>query len=1074
MALSYQNLFYLKQAQQKQQSLYNGKVLLEKHDPPAVYDLEETMQLAQKSPLKMEQLNKEIKPENYAKINHLSEVFVSQKANSREELYFSNTFKTSNVSKSISIPNEEFSDDTSPSVARKFLNEFKSLANEADESLTKHKALEFEIERLLRAIVSQDIMSIVQNNSVVDTSNLQIELDRTKEKLESCIIKKEKEYVVLWNNWYKKCKECKYDKISYDKAYNDMQNQIERLKAQLGDLKGKSSDTQCASNTLDPLSQKLENENVSLEFQISREEKSVPNKLAKASARTKPITASQPSVIHKQNVNSNSNGLSSTGVDNTAKTRRPQPRSNTKNDRVPSASKSSCIKNKEVEVEKHHRNLLLSTNKKDMSSECNNLKLAIQNDKFEVVCAMCKQCLIAANYDVCVLNYVNDMNSFGDKLCANVSKVANQKKHKPQVKKPKKVGFKERLASPKPSKHRSCLRWSPTGRSFDLKGKIIASSESECQSNSSNDLDFAFRRNTCFVRNLEGVDLLKGNYTTNLYTINLYEMASTSPIYLIARASTKSWKKKKASHLPKPVPTSKQRLHLLHMDLYGPMRVKIINGKWYILVVVDDYSHYTWVHFLRSKDKAPEVINTFLKKIQVLLQAPVIIVRTDNGTKFKNQVLKEYFNSVDISHQSSSVRTPQRNGVVERRNRTLVEVARTMLIFSCAPLFLWDEAIATACYTQNRSIIHCRFDKTPYELINDRKLDISFLHVFRALCYTKNDCEDIGKLGVKDDIGFFVGYFANSCAYRVYNRRTKKIMETMNVTFDELSAMAFEQRSSKPGLQSMTTGLISLGLDLTYALSTITSQKLTEHELDLLFKAMYDDYIGGQPSAALRTAPATTTPQLRTDGEMCIYALTVSIMEPRNVKEAMTDLAELLQFKRLDVWVLVPAPDNITSMIQRIRMKAIRIFLANAAHKSFIVFQMDVKTDFLHGSLKEDVYVCQPEGFIDVDHPSHVYKLKKGTLWVKASTEGMMDIAHATYLCARYQTKPTEKNLKEVKRIFCYLWGTVNMGLWYMKDSGFELTGFLDDDYAGCRDTFKSTSGGTQFLGKKSVSWSSK
>ncbi|GKB46155.1 retrovirus-related pol polyprotein from transposon TNT 1-94, partial [Tanacetum coccineum] len=245
--------------------------------------------------------------------------------------------------------------------------------------------------------------------------------------------------------------------------------------------------------------------------------------------------------------------------------------------------------------------------------------------------------------------------------------------------------------------------------------------------------------------------------------------------------SCEQGKSKRASHPPKPVPNSKQRLHLLHMDLCGPMRIASINGKRYVLVIVDDYSRYTWVHFLRSKDEAPEVIKTFLKRITVLLQSPVIIIRTDNGTEFKNQILKEYFDSVGISHQASSVRTPQQNGVVERRNRTLVEAARTMLIFSRAPLFLWAEAIATACYTQNRSIIHRRFNKTPYELINGRKPDISFLHVFGALCYPKNDREDIGKLGAKGDIGFFIGYSADSCAYRVYNRRTKKIMETMNV-----------------------------------------------------------------------------------------------------------------------------------------------------------------------------------------------------------------------------------------------------------------------------------------------------
>ncbi|GJY27312.1 retrovirus-related pol polyprotein from transposon TNT 1-94 [Tanacetum coccineum] len=231
--------------------------------------------------------------------------------------------------------------------------------------------------------------------------------------------------------------------------------------------------------------------------------------------------------------------------------------------------------------------------------------------------------------------------------------------------------------------------------------------------------------------------------------------------------SCEQGKSKRASHLPKPVPNSKQRLHLLHIDLCGPMRIASINGKRYVLVIVGDCSRYTWVYFLRSKDEVLEVIKTFLKRITVLLQSPVIIIRTDNDTKFKNQILKEYFDSVGISHQASSVRTPQQNGVVERRNQTLVEAARTMLIFSRAPLFLRAEAIATACYTQNRFIIHHQFNKTPYELINCKKPDISFLHVFGALCYPKNDRDDIGKLGTKGDIGFFIGYSADSCAYRV-------------------------------------------------------------------------------------------------------------------------------------------------------------------------------------------------------------------------------------------------------------------------------------------------------------------
>ncbi|GJZ72650.1 hypothetical protein Tco_0636796, partial [Tanacetum coccineum] len=444
MALGYQNPFYLKQAQWKQQSLYNGKVLFEKHDPPAVYDLEETLQLDQKSHLKMKQLNKEIKPANYTKINHLSGVFVSQTAKSREESYFLNTSKTANVSKSFSIPNEEFSDDTTLSVARKFLNEvkstivtlqcvvkqkmtldihnwsssahqeihkivkdeifpivnqvdarvqnfeiqflkeaakfvrdFQSIAKEANESLGKHKALELEIERLLRAVVSQDIMSIVQNPSVVDTSNLQTELERTKERFENCIIKKDNEYAKLSNDWYKKCEECKYDKISKDTPY--------------------------VSKTLDPLSQKLENENVEVEFQVSEQKDtihgtSMNTKFAKQSILGKLPPYFKPKLYSVT----------------------PFPKSIV----IPKAGESNALS-------------------KPVTSN-----LAPSSRESTVV-----------NNERVIVPGIFRINPF----------------------KAYKVGSKERLASPKPSTPRSCLRWSPTGRMFDLKGKIIATSESEYQ-----------------------------------------------------------------------------------------------------------------------------------------------------------------------------------------------------------------------------------------------------------------------------------------------------------------------------------------------------------------------------------------------------------------------------------------------------------------------------------------------------------------------------------------------------------------------------------------------------------------
>nr|GEZ32122.1 retrotransposon protein, putative, Ty1-copia subclass [Tanacetum cinerariifolium] len=752
---------------------------------------------------------------------------------------------------------------------------------------------------------------------------------------------------------------------------------------------------------------------------FSREAKKVPNTVS-ASSRIKPITVSQPSVMTKKDMNSNLNGLSSTGLYNT-KTRRPQPRSNTKNDRVPSASKSSRSKNKEVKVEEHHRNLLLSKKNKHISSACNNSKI----DSQDVISKL--------------------------KHKANVSKNETQQKNQSEIKKPKKVGFIKRLVTPKPRKSRLFLRWSPTGRLLDQDGKLVAFSKSESQVDCSNgmfrinpfktsredkhvpntvsastrtkpiivsqppviteknvnydlnglsstgvdntktrrpqprnntkhdrvpstskssrsknkelklfdqegkivdssksnsqsdcingdnactsnslepkikrfpnstslldrlfrfvygqfcdsDLEVAFRRNACFVRNLEGVDLLKGDRSANLYTINLHEMASASPICLMAHASsTKSW-------------LWHQRLSHLNFDTINDLsRNDLASGllkfKYHKEHLCPSYEY---------KDEAPEVIIKFLKRIKVLLQSPVIIIRTDNGIEFKNQVLKEYFDTVGISHQMYSVRTPQQNGVVERQNRTLVEAGRTI----------------------------------------------------------------------------------------IFNRRTKKIIDTINVSFDEFSAMAFKQRSSKPGLQSMTSGQISLGLDLTYAPSTITTQQPSEEpqvrqsstasttiadttpiptnsssyatnipitsqdvdELNLNVMVDGNTFVNSFANSSTSAAESSSSQNVDPSNMHTFYQpyphefqWTKDHPLEQNVKEAMTDPGwiysmqeELLQFKRLDSRLVVrgyrqeEGIDFEESFAPVARMEAIRIFLAYAAHKSFIVFQMDVKTAFLH------------------------------------------------------------------------------------------------------------------------------
>nr|GFA83390.1 hypothetical protein [Tanacetum cinerariifolium] len=324
-------------------------------------------------------------------------------------------------------------------------------------------------------------------------------------------------------------------------------------------------------------------------------------------------------------------------------------------------------------------------------------------------------------------------------------------------------------------------------------------------------LEVAFRKSTCFVRNEDGVDLLTGDRSSNLYTIDLNEVASNSLTCLPKMKFEKDYlcstceqrKIHQKHHKSKTAFASNKPLYLLHMDLCRPMRVHSINGKRYVLVVVDDYSRYTWVFFFHSKDEASEVIISFIKKTQVNLQLQVQRVRTDNGTEFKNKTLAKCFDEVGITQQFSAARTPQQNGVVERRNRTLVEAARTMLTFANLPLFLWAEAIATACFTQNRLIIHKRFDKTPYELINKRKPNIKFFRVFECICYLLNDYEDVGKLKAKRDIGVFVGYSKEYAAFRIYNKRTRKIHESVNVNFHEISEMASKKFSLKPGLSNL-------------------------------------------------------------------------------------------------------------------------------------------------------------------------------------------------------------------------------------------------------------------------------
>ncbi|GJY72903.1 putative ribonuclease H-like domain-containing protein [Tanacetum coccineum] len=241
------------------------------------------------------------------------------------------------------------------------------------------------------------------------------------------------------------------------------------------------------------------------------------------------------------------------------------------------------------------------------------------------------------------------------------------------------------------------------------------------------------------------------------------------------RASCKS-KTKNSISLP---------LHLLHMDLFGPTFVKSLMKKMYCLVVTNDYSRFTWVFFLATKDETSGILKSFITGIENLVDHKVKVIRCDNGTEFKNREMNQFCEMKGILRQFSVARTPQQNGVAERRNRTLIEAARTMLADSKLPTTFWAEAVNTACYVQNKVLVVKPHNKTPYELFHGRTPTLSFMRPFGCPVTILNTIDHLGKFDGKADEGFFIGYSLNSKAFRVLNSRTKIVEENLHIRFSE-------------------------------------------------------------------------------------------------------------------------------------------------------------------------------------------------------------------------------------------------------------------------------------------------
>ncbi|GKA25962.1 retrovirus-related pol polyprotein from transposon TNT 1-94 [Tanacetum coccineum] len=767
-------------------------------------------------------------------------------------------------------------------------------------------------------------------------------------------------------------------------------------------------------------------------------------------------------------------------------------------------------------------------------------------------------------------------------------------------------------------------------------------------------------------------------------------------------------KQHKASCKAKLVNSISKPLHMLHMDLFGPTNVKSLMKKSYCLVVTDDFSRFYWVFFLATKDETSGILKTFITEIENQLDYKVKVIRSDNGTEFKNSVMNQFCEIKGIKREFSVARTPQQNGVAERRNRTLIEAARNIVL------------------------VIKPHKKTPYELIHGRTLLIDFMKPFGCHVTILNTRDHLGKFDGKADEGFFVGYSVVSKAMRVFNKRTRIVEETLNIRFLEnapnvtgngpdwlfdvdsltismnyVPVVAGKKTNDIAGtrdyinwmnvelfdkmgrmIKHKNTPVSAAGPSFTNddpsspVNAAEASNAFEEHLFERfspfknaftlppvsnvtlmddtgIFGNAYDDEDVGADAdlnnleTTMNVSPIPTTridkdhpkDQIIRDFNSAIQTRRMTKISDEHAMKVWT-LVNLPNGKRAigTKWVFRNKKDERGIVVRNkarlvaqgytqeegidydevfapvARIEAIRLFLAYASFMGFIVYQMDVKSAFLYGTIDEEVYVCQPPSFEDPQFPDKVYKVEKAlyglhqaprawyetlstyliengfrrgtidkTLFIKkdkgdillvhvyvddiifGSTkkslcdefEGLMhkrfqmsymgeltfflglqvqqkkdgifisqdkyvanilkkfdfatvktsstptepnkelvkdeeadsvdvhlyrsmigslmyltasrpDIMIAVCACAWFQVTPKRSHLHAVKRIFRYLKGQPKLGLWYPRDSPFDLEAFSDSDYARASLDRKSTIGGCQFLGKRLISWQCK
>ncbi|GJZ67596.1 retrovirus-related pol polyprotein from transposon TNT 1-94 [Tanacetum coccineum] len=775
---------------------------------------------------------------------------------------------------------------------------------------------------------------------------------------------------------------------------------------------------------------------------------------------------------------------------------------------------------KKQEVEDHRRNFKFSNNKTPVTACNDNLNAKTSNVNFS--CVTCGKCVLNDNHDLCVLHYINGVNS-RTRQPMDVPISTREPKH--NVNQSVATSSKKTVVTDstvKKSRHitrklyeqvsKTCSWWYPkyTLPGYNWKPKspkgnvnpnvsmppgnasrtanILEHKTPRCSIHMTENLKLLTNFVVKFLGTAKfgndqiapilatddlGNDLLTGSRGTDLYSITLQDSTTPNPIFLMAKAtSSQAW-------------LWHRRLSYLNFDTINLLsKNNIVNGLPKLKFVKDHLCSSCELgkakrkscSHLRlprgTKNETPGVLIDFLTLVQRGLHAQVTTVQTDKGTEFLNKTLHAYFAKEGIRHETSTARTPEQNSVVERRNRTLVEAARTMLSAAKVPLdgenldkmkekdhvssdpgpqcsttVLEQDSLSPGPQSQENvpqvaetvttsNELELLYSQMFSEILNGTStvvLKSSAVHAAdnpdkrqqhnTNYTSTTTDVADPPPLNIQSTHQTPTQVPTVTAPENIIQAETN----TENAQFDEDEFINIFSTPVQEQGETLSCNVESSNMHTFYQYHPSAQRWTKDHPLEQVI---------GNPSQSIRTRR-----QLETDGEMCMFALTVSRTEPKNIKEAMADSAwiesmqeELHQFDRLDGYAQKEGIDFEESFAPVARLEAVRLFIAYAAHKSFTIYQMDVKTTFLYGHLKEEVYVNQPDGFVDPYHHDQVYSLKKALYGLKQAPKAWYD---------------------ELSNVL------VSKG--FSKDS----------DHAGCLDSRKSTSGGIQFLGgDKLVRWS--